>query len=78
MLRFLVFLALQVTGTISWHPDVLPGEEATDTSQTWARIEQVAHEAAPEVDISALHQMPAGIIRDDGVRHAVFAELPSR
>lgn len=42
------------TGSISWFPDLLPGEEATDTSETWSRIEEVAHRAAPGVTLSTL------------------------
>ena len=63
------------TGTISWRPDVLPGEEATDTSQTWARIEQVAHVAAPEVDITALRG-PDDLYDPNGYT-STFIDLPT-
>jgi putative ABC transport system permease protein len=42
------------TGTLTWGPDVLPGEEAPDGAATWARIEAAVHEAAPEVEVRAL------------------------
>ena len=29
-----------------------------------------------EIDLTALHQMPAGVIGDDGVGHAVLAQFP--
>ena len=42
------------TGSVSWGPDLLPGEEAPDAEAAWARIEDAVHRAAPEVGVRPL------------------------
>ena len=42
------------TGYVSWGPEVLPGEEAPDPAETWARIEEAVRAAAPSVEVDAL------------------------
>lgn len=39
-------------GTLSWYPDVLPGEQAPDNAAVWDRIVRAVHAAAPTVDVA--------------------------
>lgn len=40
------------TGTLSWTPDVLPGEQAPDRAAVWDRMIAAVHAAAPAVDVA--------------------------
>ena len=42
------------TGTLSWGPDVLPGEEPPDREQVWSRIIAAIDDVAPGVDVAPL------------------------
>ncbi len=42
------------TGLFSWAPDVLPGERPPDPVPAWERLQEVAHEAAPDTDVQVL------------------------
>ncbi len=53
------------TGYVAWGADVLPGEEAPDPTETWARIEQAVHAAASEVGVTRLRG-PHDVFGDDG------------
>ncbi len=40
------------TGSLTWGPDLLPGEEAPDPTEAWSRIEQAVLRTAPELEVS--------------------------
>ena len=62
------------TGYISWGPDLLPGEEAPDTTETWSRIEEAVRAAAPGVEIGTLRG-PDDTYDPDGFT-STFIEVP--
>ena len=62
------------TGRISWGPDLLPGEEATDPAQTWNRIEEAVHRSAPEVTVRTL-QGPNDVYVPHGYT-STYVEVP--
>ncbi|PKH37969.1 hypothetical protein CXG46_21585 [Nocardioides alpinus] len=62
------------TGIVSWGPDLLPGEEAPDSAETWTRIEEAVHAAAPEVEVGTL-QGPNDVYDPNGYT-STFVELP--
>jgi putative ABC transport system permease protein len=39
-------------GTLSWGPDVLPGEEVPDRVEVWDRLIAAVHTAAPDVEVA--------------------------
>ena len=62
------------TGRLSWGPDLLPGEEAPDSAETWSRIEQAVQRAAPEVGVSRLRG-PQDLYDPTGYT-STYVELP--
>lgn len=41
------------SGLVGWSQEVLPGEQAPDPAETWGRIEDAVHRAAPAVRVAA-------------------------
>lgn len=63
------------TGSISWGPDVLLGEEAPDPDESWRRIEEAVRTAAPEAEVGILRG-PSDAYDPNGYT-STYLELPS-